>query len=175
MIARPRRIALTCAILAAAFALTSPGTAKDSLGIFANWAAFRDSGVPRCYAIAKPQASKPRQAASRDYVPFATIASWPKRSLRNQVHFRLSHKLAQNAAITLTVGRRRFAMTGGGGDAWAKDKTADAAIVAAMRSAKEMRISARNAKGRRFSDSYLLDGAASAIDAAVIGCAKLPR
>ena len=47
----------------------------------------------------------------------------------------------------------------------------DAAIVAAMRSAKAMRVRARAADGREISDFYDLPGAASAIDAAALGCA----
>ena len=33
-------------------ALASPLAAKDSLGVFGDWGAFRDPAVPRCYAIA---------------------------------------------------------------------------------------------------------------------------
>lgn len=51
----------------------------------------------------------------------------------------------------------------------------DAAIVAAMRSARSMNVSARDARGRRFADSYALDGGATAMDAATIGCARLKR
>ncbi len=49
----------------------------------------------------------------------------------------------------------------------------DAAIVAAMRSAGGMTVTARARDGRGFSDSYSLAGAATAMDAATVGCAKL--
>ena len=45
-----RWIAAALALLAAA-----PLAAKDSLGVFGEWGAFRDSTVPRCYAIASAQ------------------------------------------------------------------------------------------------------------------------
>ena len=38
-------------------ALASPLAARDSLGVFGQWGAFRDPDVPRCYAIAKAQPS----------------------------------------------------------------------------------------------------------------------
>ena len=40
--------------------------ARDSLGVFDGWAAFRDASPRRCYAIAKPQnaAAAPDAAAS---------------------------------------------------------------------------------------------------------------
>lgn len=148
--------------------LASPLAARDSLGMFADWGAFRDPAVPRCYAIAKAAPS----AMQRDYSPYASVGTWPKRSIRGQIHFRLSRKLAADPRIQLVISGRRFAMAGGGGDAWAPDRATDAAIVAAMRSAGSMTISASDSRGRRFSNTYDLAGAATALDAATIGCAR---
>jgi len=151
--------------------LAAPAMAKDSLGVFSDWGAFRDSQVPRCYAIAQPASSRMR----RDYQPFATIGTWPTRNVRGQVHLRLSRKLADDAPIRLTIGARSFDLTGGGGDAWARSQTMDAAIVAAMRSADKMVVRARDDRGRNFSNTYDLSGAATAMDAATVGCAQLGR
>jgi hypothetical protein len=40
-----------------------------------------------------------------------------------------------------------------------------------MRSAKQMVVRTRDDKGRRFSNTYDLTGAATAMDAATLGCA----
>lgn len=154
--------------LVAALLLAAPASAKDSLGVFGQWGAFRDPSVPRCYAIAKPLPNR----AARTYAPFASIGTWPRRDVRGQLHLRLSRKLSPAGTITLAVGDKRFELTGGGGDAWAKDKRMDAAVVAAMRSARRMSVTARDTAGRTFSDSYALDGAATAMDAATVGCAR---
>lgn len=157
------------AVSFAAFAvLATPALARDSLGMFENWGAFRDSGVPRCYAIAM---AVKRTGTNVDYQAYADVGHWPKRALRNQVHFRLSKRLAANSPIRLRLDTQDFVLAGGGGDAWAADRRMDAAIVAAMRSGKAMRVRARAADGRAFSDFYILPGAASAIDAAALGCA----
>lgn len=148
--------------------LAAPAAAKDSLGVFSGWGAFRDPDAPRCYAIAKPAASRQQ----RDYEPYATIGTWPGRNVRGQVHLRLSRKISESRPITLIINDRRFDLTGGGGDAWAKDKGMDAAIVAAMRSGSQMVVSAVDTRGRRFSNSYDLAGAATAMDAATVGCAR---
>ena len=142
--------------------------ARDSLGIFADWGAFRDDNIPRCYAISKPFQS----TGESEYEAFASIGSWPLRRVRGQVHFRLSRQIAPRSAVTLSVGNRTFALSAGGGDAWARDATMDAAIVAAMRSAETMSVRARDTEGRAFTDSYRLTGAASAMDAAILGCAR---
>lgn len=156
------------ALLAASAILASPLAAKDSLGIFGDWGAFRDPEAPRCYAIAKPASSRLR----RDYEPFASVGTWPTRNIRGQVHFRLSREIDSERAITLAIGDRRFELTGGGGDAWAQDRAMDAAIVAAVRAGSRMVVGATGKRGGRFSNSYDLDGAATAMDAATVACAR---
>lgn len=162
-----RKTLLAAVLLCAA----APLGAKESLGVFDGWGAFRDPGAGRCYAIAVPETNRVR----RDYAPFASVGTWPRRGVRGQLHLRLSRRLAAQPAITLAIGGRRFALIGGGGDAWAVDRTMDAAIIAAMRSAGSMSVSASDKAGRRFTDRYLLAGAATALDAATVGCAQMRR
>ena len=161
---RAARFTLAALLLAA-----SPAAARDALGMFGAWGAFRDPQVPRCYAIAMAAPS----ARSREYQPYADVAWWPRGGVRGQLHFRLSRKLAPGSAITLSIGGQRVALSGGGADAWAPDKRGDAAIIAAMRSAGSMTVSARDASGGGFSNTWDLAGAATAIDAATLACASL--
>lgn len=156
----------TLAVLALAIPLV-PLAAKDDLGVFDRWAAFRDPQDARCYAIA--MADKSASA----FPGYADVATWPRRGVRGQVHFRLSRDLAENPRLSLALGGARFALTGGGVDAWAEDRRMDAAIVAAMRSASAMSLSATDAGGRRFTDRYDLAGVATAMDAATVGCARI--
>ena len=152
--------------------VASPLAAKDSLGVFGQWGAFRDPQVPRCYAIAAAEIET-RTRSPREHAPFASVGTWPKRGVRGQLHLRLSRNLAASPRIALAIGGQRFELTGGGGDAWARDRTMDAAIVAAMRSAGSMSVSATDRAGRRFTDRYDLEGAATALDAATVGCARM--
>jgi hypothetical protein len=151
--------------------LAAQGGARESLGVFGEWGAFRDSAVPRCYAIAEAQA--PPRGQARDQVAYASVGTWPRQQVRGQVHVRLSRQLAGGSAVTLSIGGQSFALAGGGGDAWARDRAMDAGIVAAMRSAGSMSVSARDSAGRRFTDRYGLAGAATAMDAATVGCARI--
>ena len=150
--------------------LAAPAAARDALGIFGSWGAFRDVKPLRCYAIAEP-AQGFRDAEWR---PFAAISTWPGPRVRGQLHIRLRKARLPDAPVTLTIGERDFALVGAGADAWAPDARADAAIVAAMRSGSSMSIATRAARnGRAFADSYRLRGAATAIDAAALACARL--
>jgi hypothetical protein len=153
--------------------VAAPLAAKDDLGVFGQWAAFRDADVPRCYAIA---ASEPRSGSAGNagaFPAYADVATWPRRGVRGQVHFRLSRELHDNPRLSLALGDERFALTGGGVDAWASDRRGDAAIVAAMRSATRMTLTATDRSGRRFTDRYSLEGVATAMDAATVGCARI--
>ena len=156
-------------LIPALLALATPVLARDALGMFGSWATFRDPQTPRCYAIAMATPS----TKQREYQPYADVAWWPRQQVRGQVHFRLSRKLQAGAPIMLSVGDQRIALTGGGGDAWASDKRGDAAVIAAMRSAGSMTASARDASGSGFSNTWDLSGAATAMDAAAVGCAAL--
>lgn len=166
--ALPRLAAALLALSMVAPGMPGPALARDSLGMYGDWGAFRDPGVPRCYAIAMARPSTLR----RDYQPYATIGTWPARGVRNQVHFRLSRKMAADSRIRLNIAGKRYELTGGGGDAWASDAQANAAIITDMRAHDTMTVSATGADGRRFSNTWALNGAASAIDAALLGCAR---
>lgn len=149
-------------LLALVALIATPAFARDSLGVYDGWGAFRDAQPPRCFAIAEPS-----RRGNREWKPFASVAHWPTRRIRGQIHIRLSREKRPEAGVTLSIDGRRFPMTGGRVDAWAPDARIDAAIVAAMRSGRRMSISTSG-----FTDSYALKGAATAIDAAALGCAR---
>jgi hypothetical protein len=163
------RFVLSTGLAVSLVASAPQAAARDSLGMFGGWGAFRDPAVPRCYAIAMAQPS----ALSREFQPYAAIGTWPRQGQRGQFHLRLSRRLAPGRPVTLAIGGQRFALVAGTADAWAQDARMDAAIVAAMRSAPLMWVSARDASGRSFGNAWQLDGAATAMDAATVGCARL--
>jgi hypothetical protein len=132
--------------------------------MFETWGAFRDARPPRCFAIAEPVRTAPKDAQWR---PFASVAVWPALHQRNQLHIRLRRPAPKANRVTLTIGRTRFPLIAGGADAWSPDARTDAAIVAAMRSADRMTVAVAGS-----SDTYLLRGAATAIDAATLGCTR---
>ncbi|MFN4019426.1 MAG: hypothetical protein ACK4IC_02795 [Erythrobacter sp.] len=151
--------------LGALLILAAPLAARESLGVYDSWAAFRDARPARCYAIAKAQGSSPAPA-------YATVSNWPEKKVRGVLHIVLSREAADERAVRLTVGSMRFTLVAKGRNAWASDVRQDAAIVAALRSATGMSVSATSTRGASFTDRYTLAGAATAIDAATVGCAR---
>jgi hypothetical protein len=163
-----RSLVLLCA--GALMVLPAAIQARDVLGVFQRWGAFRDTDQGRCFAIAQPLAGG---WGASPWRPFAAVGFWPRRGLRGQVSLRLSHQLAAGTQAMLAIGDRRFVLSGGGADVWAADRRADAAIVAAIRAGRMMSVTGQAKAGGRFVDRYDLRGAATAIDAAALGCARL--
>jgi hypothetical protein len=156
-------------ILPILLALAAPAGAQvRPLGVYGQWASFEKEKPRNCYAIAAPF----RAPRAGEWKPFAAIGYWPQRKLRGQVHFRLSREKREGSAVLLRIADRTFQLLAGKADAWAPDRTADAMIVSAMRSGVDMTIETRAANGALIRDSYRLLGAATAIDAAAIACAK---
>jgi hypothetical protein len=147
--------------------LASAAQARDALGMFDSWGAFRDPAPLRCYAIATPVI-----ASKGGWKAFAAIGNWPDKGVRNQVHIRLSRERRNTADVFLTVGDRRWKLLAGRYDGWGPSARHDAFIVAKMRAARSMSVTSVDVNGQPFADTYRLQGAATAIDAAALGCVR---
>ncbi|MEO9634795.1 MAG: hypothetical protein ABJF89_13610 [Parasphingorhabdus sp.] len=149
--------------------ISTPAVAKDSLGIFNSWGAFRDPEIPRCYAIAESE----EITGKAERKSFASIGFWPKRKIRRQFHVRMSRDRSTNSRVIVSIAGRRFQLTANRSDGWSQDKRMDAAIIAAIRSATSMTVESVGRDGSPIVDAYRLRGAATAIDAASLGCSRL--
>lgn len=147
--------------------LAAPALAKDRLGIYQSWVAFRDPETPRCYAISAPE----EVVGTATQKPYLSIGFWPKRGVTHQLYVRLSRERSTNSGITLSVGGRRFRLTPSASGGWAADRQADLSIVTAIRSSNALSVESLDRTGRPIVDAYQLRGAPSAIDAAALGCA----
>lgn len=153
----------------ASVALAVPAVAqRQAIGIFGNWGAMREGDGSRCFAIAEPT----RELRGLEWRPFASVAYWPGRNARGQVHFRLSRMKRAGSVLLLRIDDRTFQLAGGGMNAWAPNPGADAEIVSAMRSGIDMTLETRSDRGGIVRDNYQLRGAATAIDAAAIACSR---
>ncbi len=141
---------------------------RESLGIFSHWGAFRKENPRRCFAIAQPL----RARRADKWKPFASVGYWPARGSGGQLHIRLSREKRPQSAVLLRIDGRTFQLVGAGNNAWAPDRRADAEIVSALRTGIDMIVETRSVTGALVRDLYQLRGAATAIDAAAISCAR---
>jgi hypothetical protein len=153
---------------AALLLIAATPSGRTALGVWGGWGAFADASPRRCFAIATPA----RTGAKPTWRPFASVADWPARRRREVLFVRLSAARDERAPVTLSVGERRFALSGRGSGVWSPDPATDRAVVAALRGEPSMSVEAVSATGRPFADTYLLQGAATAIDAARLGCLR---
>ncbi len=160
-------MAKSAAFLVLGLCAAAPASAQpQSLGIFATWGAFRDGA--RCYAITQPEAAPAAPAGQ----PFAAVGHWAARGPGGQLHVRLSREKRAGSAVLIRIDGRSFQLVGSGRDAWATDVRADAEIQAAMRTGIELIVETRSSDGLMVRDQYRLRGAATAMDAAAIACAR---
>jgi hypothetical protein len=150
----------------AAIVAAAPVAAKDKLGVYQSWAAFRDPETPRCYAISSPD----ERISGATRPGYLSVGFWPKKGVTHQLYVSLSRDRSENSAITLSVGGRRFRLKANQTGGWAINRQMDNAIVSAIRSSPSLSIESIGRDGRAIVDAYNLRGAPSAIDAAALGC-----
>jgi hypothetical protein len=158
----------TFAFLSLAFGAAAVAAPSHLLVAGGAWAGF-DRG-PACEAVAKPLLPAKKQ----EFAPFAAIAFDRSGPRHGQFFSQLRRPVRPGSSVILTIADQPFLLVASGASAWSKDGGQEAAIIAAMRQGGGMRIEARDARGGRLSDRYLLDGAPTAIDAAAAAC-SLPR
>jgi hypothetical protein len=140
--------------------LSAPALPRDLLAARSGWATFREGAPPSCRAVNRAVAW-----SRGGRTPHVDVAVVPGRA-RGQVHFALSRA---GRDLRLIVGERAFPLVSRGTDAWLPEVAQDDAVLALIRLGGVMRVEGI-AGGRAFRDVYRLEGAATAIDAARLGC-----
>ena len=159
---RLRRASIFLALSLCAGAASARGAVIHSGG---SWAAIDRGGL--CEALVRSG----RIAAKGKVQAIAGIAFSADRRRWGEFHARLSRVPREGATVMLDIAGQPFLLVNRGADAWSRGPQQSEAIIAAIREAGSMRIDSRDARGRRFTDPYLLDGAPTAIDAAAARCA----
>jgi hypothetical protein len=156
--------ALILAMGAMAATVTAPVLAKESLGIFGDWGAFRDKrGGTVCYVVSAPSASTGKGRRSGQLV----VSRWPGRVTSAQVMIGAGSDI-QNAS--LRVNGQSFKLVARGEFAWLADAEGDALAVAALSGGRQASVDGKTTRGNRFNDSYTLSGLGEALATAQKAC-----
>ncbi|MCJ7421293.1 hypothetical protein [Sphingomicrobium astaxanthinifaciens] len=158
---------MAAGLIAASLALAA--LAPEPLGGDARWAAFRwEDG--RCEARGRGWRVLPDSQRHRQPM----ISFLFEEGAAPYLHVRLRRAVAPNTRVQLVVDETPFLLTGEGHSAFAGSAEA-LAVIAALRTAAKLRVTARHRGGGRFTDYYPVGGVPAAIDAAATGCARAPR
>ena len=144
--------------------LAAPTSAAQLLFAGGQWVALDRGGNCEAASRALRIAQKGKVQARAG---FAFDSGGPR---HGQFYAQLSRMPRAGSSVILTVGDQPFLLATGSGWAWSRDSVQEAAIMEAARSAGGMRVESRDQAGGRFTDRYLLGGAATAIDAAAARC-----
>ena len=156
------------AVLAIALVATVPASAAGLIWAGGQWAAIDRGSSCEAGARSIRLAQKGKVQAHSGFAF--------DRSRNGQFFAQLSRLPRPGSTVVLTVGSQPFLLAARGDWAWSTNRAQEAAIIAAARAGGGMGVESRDQGGRRFADRYLLDGAATAIDAAAAHCAgKMQR
>jgi hypothetical protein len=134
------------------------------------WAAIDRGGSCEALSRSVRVAPKGKVQAIAGFTFSADRRRW------GEFHARLRRMPRPGAAVMLRIDGRPFLLVSRGNEAWSDGPLQEQAIIAALREATAMNVESRDGAGRRFVDPYVLDGAATAIDAAAAACAgKMQR
>lgn len=147
--------------------LAVPGSAQRILFAGGQWAAI-DFGM-RCEA--RSRVLLPR----RDTKPFAGFAFDRAGPRQGRFYVHLSRPARTGASVIATIGSSPFLLVGKGAWAWSRGGAQQSAMLEAARYGQSLRIETRDSRGSKVVDRYVLDGAATAIDAAAAACAGKGR
>lgn len=154
--------------MAAAALVAAPASAAPPRTLFASpvWVAF-DRGA-NCTAIAR---SELLALPGRDQARATISFDRPPGRRRGELHLRLSRPAIPGSTVLVQAAGATFQLTARGPDAWSTGPAQEAALIAAIRSAGDLRARFRAGDGGH-TDRYLLTGAPTAIDAAAAACAS---
>jgi len=90
---------------------------------------------------------------------------------RGEFHLRLSRPALPGSTVLVQAAGATFQLVPRGADAWSSGPAQEAALIAVIRAAGDVRVRFRAGDGGH-TDRYLLAGAPTAIDAAAAACAR---
>ena len=134
--------------------------------VHGDWGVINRGG--RCDALAA-SVLRPANNRARAIAGFAFVRTG---SPWGRFQSRLSRLPRPGASAVLKIGNEAFLLDRRGDVAWSRNPRQDQAILSAVRAGGTMRLDSRDGAGRRFTDTFSLAGAPTAIDAAAALCAS---
>ncbi len=146
--------------LSALVAWGTPAIAQgiQRLGEFDAWNAyqFSEDGNIACYMASVPKKAEGDYKKRGDI--FAIVTHRPNESRRDEVSFIAGYAFKKDSWVEVTVEKETFKLFTQDDGAWAPDKEADAALVAAMIKGSNMVVKGTSARGTKTLDTYALGG-----------------
>jgi invasion protein IalB len=161
--------------VAAALAIgscTTPAFAADSqmVALFKDWTVMvqETDNDKICFAVAQAKDKAPKSVNHGDI--FFMVATWKSGVASGQPSFRAGYNLQNTPAPVIRIGSQKWDMYVSDNESFVESAAAEKAIIAAMRSGAEMRVSATSGRGTATNYVFSLTGVSAALDRAAEVC-----
>jgi invasion protein IalB len=164
---------LTSALFVAALWPIVPASAapeQKTLGTFGDWTAVTDGeGKKRlCYIGSAPKKSEGKYT-TRSETHFL-VTDRPADKVKGEISVSAGYTYKQGKDAEAEIDGKKFKLFTRGENAWAYDAATDKAIVAAMKSGKQMIVRGTSSRGTATTDTYSLAGFTAALAASDKAC-----
>ena len=162
--------------------LSAPARAQaqaqpKSLGVFESWSAWEhgEQAAKICYLSATPASSQTKPPGVRRGDIRVTISHRPGSSARDEISFQAGYPIKSDRNVGAVVDKTKnfeFSRRAPNNTEmiWSKDQATDKAMVAALRSGRELVFNGTSQRGTTTTDVFKLDGFGKALDAANKAC-----
>ena len=159
-------------------AVTSPAvaqgkTAQDEtnvIDVFDTWTAFSEveGGKKLCFMGGVPVKEEGKYKTRGD--TYVLITHRPAEKRLNEVSIKAGYTHKEHSEVTVVIGGSKFQLFTDNGFSWAKDAKADASLVRAMKSGKNMIVKGTSSRGTVTTDTYSLKNFTAAHKAIGAAC-----
>ncbi len=164
-------MSVAAAALAAGLAAAPASAAEpQTVALFKDWTVMaQDTGNDRvCFAIASAKDMAPKSVNHGEI--FFMVATWKSGAADGQPSFRAGYNLKEASTPTIRIGSQSWDMYVSENESFIESAAAEQAIVAAMRSGADMRVSATSGRGTATNYVFSLSGLSAAFDRAKEAC-----
>lgn len=130
---------------------------------FNAWGAYsyQATGGKVCYVLSIPKEKAPSSVDHGDI--FFLVSQRPGQNISYEPQAMMGYPLKENSKVNVTVDGRTFVMFTKGNSAWVENAAEEPALVAAMKSGKDMSVQATSRRGTGTTYSYSLSGISAAL------------
>ena len=157
--------ALALVLITAGVAGAQQGGASAPTRIqqFQAWGAYsyKQGNSTVCYVLSVPTTKQPASVDHGDN--FFIVSQRPGQNISYEPQAMMGYPLQENSKVNVTIDGRTFVMFTKGNSAWVENAAEEPALVAAMKSGKDMSVKATSRRGTGTSYSYSLSGISAAL------------
>ncbi|HVK91904.1 MAG TPA: invasion associated locus B family protein [Mycoplana sp.] len=130
---------------------------------FNAWGAYsyQSTGGKVCYVLSIPKEKAPSSVDHGDI--FFLVSQRPGQNISYEPQAMMGYQLKENSKVNVVIDGRTFVMFTKGNSAWVENAAEEPALVAAMKSGKDMSVQATSRRGTGTTYSYSLSGISAAL------------